>query len=95
MKLGASFLSKLVLIQLLAIGSSYHSATLKYSLQEKTFNSTVHRQQASLSFTLSPVKYEHYEAYFATLQDLFCTIANVITFLSCEYSVWILNDSNH
>lgn len=28
MKLGASFLSKLVLIQLLAIGSSYHSATL-------------------------------------------------------------------
>lgn len=95
MKLGASSLSKLVLIQLLAIGSCYHSATLKNSLQENTLNSNVLRKEASPTFTLSPVKYEHYEDYFAILQDFFCTLANVITFLSCEHSVWTLNDGNY
>jgi len=53
MKLRASFLSKLVLIQLLAVGASYLSATQRNSLQYS--QSTAHRLQPGLSFTLSPV----------------------------------------
>lgn len=92
MKLRAFFLSKLVLIQLLAIGASYIPATLRNSLQYS--QNTVHRLQPGPSFTFSLVKYEHYEAHFAIPQDFVCTLANVIAFLSCEYLDWTPNASN-